>query len=758
MMHHPIQQSMIRKRTSKSFESIVGDKAEQSVIRHSDEPVVDRMNVDEMQPQPLSTSGANFNSYPQPDASIEQNPSWWEPGNRISIVAGKYKGREGICVRVTETKKSIFVDVEGLGEVRVLMKSARPFLNSKASERHDSSHPVSGTKSNNMPCTYSVGDEVWISGGKYRGKIGTVEKVCPKTLKVSFDETIGTIKHDYIKPIHSIPEYESKKNDFHMPEYNSGGMKFGDHTVSKILVPANEYELQNNSFIKHLAGRRLITLQRKVNSSKPIQEIITDSSGTYELISRKIVKSDDGGFFKPKEDRFEYIQTEGPGLTKVSAAEVFSTLANFAALPTRKVVARLDLLFSPIYKCKTTGEHLLKIFHSSSFEDIKEEGHVGCGFICEELLCDLLGNNAMAKRAICIQIRAIVPSKGIYKGMLMRKRIASGARLQLPSSMKKVPASTSEIISENGCLLVTQAGVDPSPANVNTGKLPTISVNGELLPDSFCPKELSKMLLRLFKTLKVPENIVREYAKLSTRRKGEKRIPLTNHSFLRGVADPTGKIPPNTVYLTGIQNTIALNEFIFITRSPCMKADDGRLVKVLREKPESMSVADFDWLNSLSFGVVIFGFPKEGFMPIPEQIADGDLDGDRYFCCWDQSILECIKAKFVTDIPSSEEVSEKLVEDRDKNNMDSDWFQQAQQFMLSPRVAEMPQLIPCLFKLSNEAADRDTEKFMRNADAEAFADALKQAIDNVKHGTNVTLPRHLWEKVPLKLHKYLMEA
>jgi hypothetical protein len=495
-----------------------------------------------------------------------------------------------------------------------------------------------------------------------------------------------------------------------------------------------------------------------VNSDQPIQETIIDSSGRYELISKKIVKSDDGGFFKPKEYRCEYIQTEGPGLTKVSLSDMLSSLANFAALPTRKVAARLDLLFSPVYKCKVTGQYLLKTFHHSSFEEIKEDGHVGCGFICEELLCDLLGNNTMAERAICIQIRAIIPSKGIFKGMLMRKRITSGSRIQFPSSMKKVPASTSETISESGCLVVTQAGVDPSPANVNTGKLPTISTNGELLPDSFCPKELSKMILRLFKALKVPDHIIREYTKISTRKKGETRCPLTNHSFLRGVADPTGAIPANTVFLTGVQNASALNDFIFITRSPCIKADDGRLVKVLREKPESMSIEDFDWLNSLSFGVVIFGFPKEGFISIPEQIADGDLDGDRYFCCWDRSILEYIEAEIVTDIPSPEEVSEKAIGESYKNDVESDWFRAVQQFMISSRTDENHQLISCLHKLSTEAADNDKENFMRNKDAEAFADAYKKAVDNGKHGTNVILPRHLWEKVPLKLRKYLTEA
>jgi len=735
----------------------VGDTTKQSQTGRSDKHVMNSTDVHESHGTCLEKE--------QPDGSFDQNVSlWWEPGNRISIIGGKYVGREGISLGLTASKTSIHVNIDGHGKACIRMKSVGPFLNGKCSEMQKPSYPVGGTNTNNsIECEFSVGDKVWVCGGKYRGRIGTVEKVCPKTLKIFFGDSVGTIKTNYVKSIQSIPDYEKETHDFRMPDYNSGGVKFGENTVTKILLCGDDgTDVPNNSFISHLAGRRLITMQRKANSSKPIQTTISDSSGRYELIMRKTVKSDDGGFYKPKEDRCAYIQVDGPGLSEVSLPETLLSLANFTALPTRKVAARLELLFSPVYKSKVTGEHLLKTCPSSSFKDIREEGHVGCGFICEKLLCDLLGNDAAAERALCIQIRAIIPSKGIYKGMLMRKRITSGPRIQFPSSMKKVHASTSEDISDYGCLVVTQAGVDPSPANVITGKLATTSANREELPDSFCPKELSKTIVLLFKTLKVPDNLIRDYVKVSTRKKGEKRIPLINHLFLRGVADPTGAIPPSTVFLTGMQNTTLLNDFIFITRMPCHNPNDGRLVKVLREKPESMTSEDFEWLNSLSFGVVIFGFPKEGFISTPEQISDGDLDGDRYFCCWNKSILEHIQADIVTDVPSMEEDSKRThkeaEEESGEDDADKDWFQAAQQFMISPQTAEIPQLIPVLFKLFEEAANGDKENFMRNPNAVAFGFAYRQALDNCKHGTSVMLPKHLWEKVPLKLRKYLIEV
>lgn len=65
---------------------------------------------------------------------------------------------------------------------------------------------------------------------------------------------------------------------------------------------------------------------------------------------------------------------------------------------------------------------------------------------------------------------------------------------------------------------------------------------------------------------------------------------------------------------------------IFITRSPSLMPDDVKVVNLMKTKPEFMPQEDFEFLNSLKFGVVIFGFSKEGTLPIPECISRGDLD------------------------------------------------------------------------------------------------------------------------------------
>ena len=87
---------------------------------------------------------------------------------------------------------------------------------------------------------------------------------------------------------------------------------------------------------------------------------------------------------------------------------------------------------------------------SAQFETIDEpqptEESGGCGFIPSEMLLSLLGGTAEARRTTAIQVRIVIPRLGIFKGELCRKRGIE--RIQLPPSMKKVPASLSNTADE----------------------------------------------------------------------------------------------------------------------------------------------------------------------------------------------------------------------------------------------------------------------------------------------------------------------
>ena len=581
-------------------------------------------------------------------------------GTRMQAISGRYKGKHGICQGLTKSEKSIFIDFQDGSDPKCLrVTSVRPFacgeswnviqsseendekcINISGQTPEERSTPFQANliaqptevHTHNPPgfsneAEFSVGDEVYVNNGKYRGRTGTVKKVCPKTVKVCFaGDEIRSIRHGNVTPLALRKE---DIEDFRIPEYKEGGLRIGNQLVNKISFEENEGLMEDISFFHHMLGRRILTEQHSAKSGLKIKVNIQDMLGKFELISTKLVKTQTDGFYQKANDiQCTYIQTEGPGITSVSASSLLSRVASFSSLPSRKAKSRLELFQSPAYNCKATGRRLLEFYDYSIFEDIAEMGHVGCGFICEDLLKELLGNDSLARKAICIQCRLFIPRKGVYKGMLMKKKIESGAKILLPESMKKIPASTESDVSDKGCLLVTLAGVDPSSNNEYIGRLPCIDPNAKKEPPkSFQPKKLGKMLLRLFKSLQVPDDVIKTYAKMSCGNVSEKGVPNIRHAYLRGVADPTGNIPANSVFITGISNADHFPSTIFITRSPCIKSSDGLTIKVVTEKPASMRDEDYIWLNSLPFGSIIFGFPESGYKPIPELIANGDLDG-----------------------------------------------------------------------------------------------------------------------------------
>ena len=364
----------------------------------------------------------------------------------------------------------------------------------------------------------------------------------------------------------------------------------------------------------------------------------------------------------------------------------------------------------------------------------------------------------MASETVCIQVRCFIPTMGLYKGMLMKKKMRDNisSPIQLPESMKKVePSVGSE--DNKAMMIICQAGIDPSKHNSYIGRLP--SINGDARPPpekSFQPKEMSTMIYRLLTALNVPKEVLNEYKKNC-----KARVDEIGHTFVRGVADPTDSLLPGYCFLTGVKNKNTLGDELFVTRSPCIKKTDGKMLKVVTKKPEAMSDEDFEFLQSLSFGTIIFAFPNDGMKAIPELIANGDLDGDRYFVCWNKEILEHIQAEpFVEEVSceiSKKEVKEEatIKTDCDKKlSVNRDWFQLAQERMADMSIIDLDELIGKLYNASEKAANND-KLGMESKDAQSFADAYYQALDSAKHGNKIVLPVHLHKTLPEYLQKYI---
>jgi len=77
-----------------------------------------------------------------------------------------------------------------------------------------------------------------------------------------------------------------------------------------------------------------------------------------------------------------------------------------------------------------------------------------------------------------------------------------------------------------------------------------------------------------------------------------------------------------------------------VSRSPCLTPDDAKLLSVVGSQPDGMRKDHWDMLCSYRFGTIIFGTPENNQTPMPNLIADGDLDGDLYFVLWEPTILD----------------------------------------------------------------------------------------------------------------------
>jgi len=609
------------------------------------------------------------------------------------------------------------------------------------------------------------GTEEWIHKNELDGNINKADIASRQdddaddmSLKyTTTDDDDDDDENEHVDNIHTT------NDEWVIPGSADGGMRFSGQLVRSFRLGAYKEENFIDSFLR---SRKLVVIKEFNEEQMKLPVVAIEKMGdgsVYELISTKVM--DDGGgsifFTTPKVLHMAYVQTAGPGLETVSIQDLLSRIADFGSLSPRKMVARLELFQSPAWTMDTT-------LQPSDFQEIPEEGQVGCGFICDRLLHNLLlrhiktkksVSNTVADITISIQVRIFIPSLGVYKGILMKKQIPSGSPpIQLPSSMRKIGPSRAKNPLKGAFLVINKAGLDPSIPNRMIGRLPHIDPKSPVAcAKSFTPVVMSDMLLRMFIGLGVSKEITNTYHRRSRHQHG------LEHAFVRGVIDPTGKLPPGTVYLSGTKRCAEVCNKLYVTRSPCLKFDDARMIRVITSKPSTLSLGEWNWLERLPFGVLIFSLPKKGMKSIPEHIANGDLDGDRYFVCWNTEILENIMADPIIDMPSTDvdvinstlatATAGRKTEQQIQNN--PNWLKQAQDHMCATFIdtKKMGQLIGCLYNMAHKTADKHNS--LRHRDVTHYAIAFAQALDNGKHGGKIELPAHLYHQLRENLHELL---
>lgn len=126
------------------------------------------------------------------------------------------------------------------------------------------------------------------------------------------------------------------------------------------------------------------------------------------------------------------------------------------------------------------------------------------------------------------------------------------------------------------------------------------------------------------------------------------RIFIPKGRILVGCLDETGILKYGQVYVritmtkaelqNGQQNffqkvdetTAVVRGKVVVTKNPCLHPGDVRVLEAVYE----VTLEEKTWVDCIIF-------PQKGERPHPNECSGGDLDGDLYFICWDESLIPC---------------------------------------------------------------------------------------------------------------------
>lgn len=538
---------------------------------------------------------------------------------------------------------------------------------------------------------------------------------------------------------------------------------------------------------EHFGCHRLLTVETSPAASgadelAPPRELQVDEL-RYELVCAKARKGEPTAW--------HYVAVAGAPLRTISLAAELQRVADFAAIqPTSKLAARLELLCS---RASAPSSARMDAALFDVVPDLSPAGALGaamadgCGFAPEWLVTQLAAQAGALKPelACALQVRVYSPKLGVFKGMLMRR--PGLERVQLTRSMCKVgPSPSASAASRARAAGAVEAGapaegalaqaldadealllvklVHPTRTNVlrthpqllasqqPQQPLPAAaaaaaggSAGGQIggfgswpsQPSERLPAPPSEMVLRLWAALGLDAPTMQEYAERC--RAASSAAELT-HASLSGVADPFASLPPGTVFAPGISGSR-----LFVTRFPCVKPTDGRLLPLVSERPQSMLASQWEWLQRLPFGLLVFSV--RGQRPLPEICGDGDLDGDLYFACWDETT---VLAKLSPRSPSPNprtlhkpQLAGTAPAVRARPDPASR-LREVHTYLTDPTTLRGPREIGRIYR-AWESLVAQRPDGMDDPDALLLAEAYLQALNAGKHGGESNLPPHLRE-------------
>ena len=180
-------------------------------------------------------------------------------------------------------------------------------------------------------------------------------------------------------------------------------------------------------------------------------------------------------------------------------------------------------------------------------------------------------------------------------------------------------------------------------------ELGEITQNHDVAFKFLCANQEFEMAERLLKTGKLDQETVHKLKHLRNRvsevrqqntqdnpfKKPKKsaaeklKIPINESRNVYGVCDPSGKLESGTMFFQPTvrgKPEILHNTRVVVAKNPCYHPGDIRVLRCVDE-PKCRHLVD----------CVVF--PTSGNRPHSDEIAGSDLDGDKYFVCWDEELV-----------------------------------------------------------------------------------------------------------------------
>ena len=178
-------------------------------------------------------------------------------------------------------------------------------------------------------------------------------------------------------------------------------------------------------------------------------------------------------------------------------------------------------------------------------------------------------------------------------------------------------------------------------------ELQEITTNSEVAVKYLCVNGEFQLAEKLLKTGQIDQDIKRSLEQIRNRVREPQqskanplqkpkrsaaqklKIPIERSRNVYGVCDPSGSLRPKTVFFQPTIRghlTILDDVRVVVAKNPCYHPGDIRILRCT-DVLECRHLVD------------CIVFPTEGRRPHPDEIAGSDLDGDKFFVCWDEDLV-----------------------------------------------------------------------------------------------------------------------